>query len=283
MTLEQRITALAQAVGADIKALYETIMNPNFRQYQHQLFTSSGTWTVPAGVNMIWVDAVGGGDGGAGGFASAESGGGGAGGQGMIPFVMYRFPVVPGESLSISVGDGGVGGAVGARGGLGGTSRILGSIHRLSTVTSGSIGPGAAPGTATLGGAANAIQSIYAPFYTGETIRAAGGTNAIKSSASGSGGAPATAGSAAGGAQLNGEPQWYKAGGNAVGNLGGGGTGAGNIYGVGGKGGNGGQAGEDAPTMYNGLPSYGGSGGGGGCNAPGGNGAPGMVRIYWLG
>ena len=274
MTLEQRITALAQAIAADIKALNEQIMNPNFRQYQHQLFTSSGTWTVPDGVNMIWVDAVGGGDGGAGGYASATSGGGGAGGIPTIPFVMCRFPVTPGETLAITVGAGGIGGAVGARGGLGGITKILGSLHALSTNNSISAGPGPSPGTATAGGAATVMQTGYRPLHTGEVVAIC---------TAGSGGAPGSGGGGAIGGQIAGQPQWYRPGGAAVGNLGGGGAGGGNLFGVSGAGGAGGSAGEDAPTYYTGYPIFGGCGGGGGANAAGGNGAPGMARIYWAG
>jgi len=61
--------------------------------------------------------------------------------------------------------------------------------------------------------------------------------------------------------------------GSAGNGLGGGGSGGNSLYGTGGAGGNGGVAGADAT-------GYGAGGGGGGGNAPGGNGAPGFIRIY---
>src|SRR5512137_1076121 len=66
-------------------------------------FTASGTWTAPAGVTSVTVEAWGGG--GAGGRASTSGykGGGGAGGQ----YVIAVAIVVPGTNYAIGVGAGG--------------------------------------------------------------------------------------------------------------------------------------------------------------------------------
>lgn len=81
--------------------------------YKHQLFTSSGSFTVPAGVHRILVTLQGGGgSGGSGGASDASQSsfdfaiGGGGGGAGEI---MWRVPqrVTPGASYSLTVGAGG--------------------------------------------------------------------------------------------------------------------------------------------------------------------------------
>ena len=66
-----------------------------------QSFTSSGTFSVPSGVSAVTVLVVAGG----GGSQSQHAGGGGAGG------LIYRpgFPVTPGGTVTVTVGDGGVG------------------------------------------------------------------------------------------------------------------------------------------------------------------------------
>ena len=86
------------------------------------LFTNSGIFTVPAGVNIVWVSLVGGGSGGGGtdGFVPriANGGGGGSGD------VHYRVPVsvTPGEAVNITIGGGGLGGTSGGGSGAGGVS-----------------------------------------------------------------------------------------------------------------------------------------------------------------
>lgn len=84
-----------------------------------QEFTSSSSWTAPAGVTVATVLLVGGG--GAGGGANANTnhrtGGGGGGGQ----VVLATVPVTPGVSYTITLGAGGTG-ASAANGGKGGDS-----------------------------------------------------------------------------------------------------------------------------------------------------------------
>lgn len=288
MTLEQRITALAQAIGADIKDLYAQLMNPNFRQYHHQLFTTSGTWTVPAGVNLIWVDMVGGGGGGGGGHASATTGGGGGGGPSGVWFRWYPCVVVPGETLSVTIGAGGAGGSVGVSGGSGGDTVLSGGTDRLATHTSGfgfagSATNGGASASAghgntgpTGGGIAGTVVSMssiapYAPRYAGDVFNI--------QQRGGSGGGPGYAGGESSFGMTMTASSVYKAGGTASGSagtgMGGGGAGSCSLWGIGGNAGNAGSAGGSAS-------GYGAGGGGGGCNAAGGAGTPGLLRIYWL-
>lgn len=70
------------------------------------------TWEVPAGVTSADVLVVGGGGGGAGAYSSYTYGGGGGGGGGA--FRADAYPLIPGSSMSITVGEGGSGGGVSA-------------------------------------------------------------------------------------------------------------------------------------------------------------------------
>jgi hypothetical protein len=72
-------------------------------------FTSSGTWTVPAGVTSVDVLVIAGGGGGGG-----DTGGGGGGG-GFKHNSSYS--VTPSANLSVTVGGGGAGGSTGGGGG----------------------------------------------------------------------------------------------------------------------------------------------------------------------
>lgn len=94
-----------------------------------ETFTSSGTFTVPAGVTSITVEGYGGG--GAGGGSTSAGfififpfgrGGGGGGGGGFASSVLS---VTPGQTISVNVGSGGVG-VSGNNGGAGGNSFLSG-------------------------------------------------------------------------------------------------------------------------------------------------------------
>ncbi len=86
-----------------------------------QLFTSSGTFTVPAGVFTVWVSMCGGGGGGAGGcinststfnyYAQGIGFGVGGGGGGADAVIAQSVAVTPGSSIAVTVGSGGSGGA----------------------------------------------------------------------------------------------------------------------------------------------------------------------------
>lgn len=74
-----------------------------------QTFNNTQNWTVPSGVNGIWVHLVGGGGGGTARINSNSlNGTGGAGGNATIGFT----PVTPGETIGITIGAGGTGGVV---------------------------------------------------------------------------------------------------------------------------------------------------------------------------
>ncbi len=85
-----------------------------------QRFTSSNTWTKPAGVTHVYMEVIGAGGGGAGGTGANTGGGGGGGGsnrtQKMVPASSC------GATESVTVGAGGTGGADTVDGGNGGDS-----------------------------------------------------------------------------------------------------------------------------------------------------------------
>lgn len=264
----------------------------NSRRWQSRLFTSSGTWTVPADVGVIWIDGCSGGAGGGGGFASATSGGGGAGGSSSPGYVQHHLPVAPGETLTLTIGAGGAGGAVGGNAGVAGVTAVTGTISGLvidcgsrggfGTATTGAAGPiqGATTGEPqTTAGVNNAAQFLTtAGTVYPYTPRYAGMNSAVTQAGCGGGGPGYAGGASYCGARMN--LGGVAAGGGtptgSPGNgLGGGGSGGNGLYGTCGAGGNGGAAGANAT-------GYGAGGGGGGGNAPGGNGSPGFIRIYCL-
>lgn len=83
-----------------------------------QLFTSSGTFTVPAGITQVWVTMCGGGGGGAGGGNGSGTSGGGSGGW----YYMQPITVTSGQLIAVTVGNGGSAGAANSNGGTGGTT-----------------------------------------------------------------------------------------------------------------------------------------------------------------
>jgi len=106
-----------------------------------QSFTSSGTFSVPSGVTAVNTLVVAGGGGG-GGFG----GGGGAGG------LIYRplFPVTPGGTVTVTVGDGGAGANSDNSPGIGSTGQD--SVFGTLTAKGGGYGGGQSPKSGGAGG-----------------------------------------------------------------------------------------------------------------------------------
>ena len=87
-----------------------------------QLYTSSGTFTVPIGVSFVMVELWGAGGGGGCGYGYGGSGGGGAGGC----YKKSYLDVISGELINVTIGSKGIGGS-GGGGGTKGGDTIFGS------------------------------------------------------------------------------------------------------------------------------------------------------------
>lgn len=140
-----------------------------------QILTTSGTFTVPAGVNTLFVRLWGGGGGGGGGknfggspipaYSSGGAGGGGA-------YLQTSFATTPGASISFIAG---IGGGVGSTGS--GTAGVPGKATSFGTLIANPGEGGGAGGSvssgqtapAGLGGAATALTGALALPGMGRT------------------------------------------------------------------------------------------------------------------
>lgn len=254
-----------------------------YSNFDFEVFTTSGTFEVPLGVDEVDVLIVGGGGGGGrGGAANAGGGGGGAGGVRIVT----EIAVTPGDSIAVVVGAGGAGGVNGGteRGSNGGDSSFGSEIalggggggYVAVNATNGGSGGGAGnggapnsmPGTGTAGQGNDGGTGVH-PSTTGG---AGGGGGA---GAAGSNGTASVAGAGGGGVQPIGfSLDWFGGGGGA------GGSSGTATAGAGGQGGGG--AGGFGTVGQAGAANTGGGGGGGGIgNSSGGAGGSGIVIVRW--
>jgi len=173
-----------------------------------QIFTSSGTFTVPSGITTVYITMVAGGAGGGGG---TTSGGGGGAGEWIIN---EPLTVTPSAELTVTIGAGGDGGSD-AQDGNDGADTVFDSL----TVAKGLKGTRGSPGVGGNGGATSDV--FDASGTTAGSKKQGGGNGADSSGNNGGGGGGSRFGSGgAGGASASGS--------NATGNGGGGGGGGGN-------------------------------------------------------
>lgn len=168
------------------------------------------TWTVPAGVTTITVQAWGGGGGGGGGGGDWTSGGGGGGGGG---YAQKDFSVTSGQTYQIMVGKWGDGGS--SYSGIGGTGTTLGLSGGNSQfgssllIANGGEGGQSNFGVCTgssggRGGTSSTTGAIVVAggnggYGSGCTGQGTGGTGGIAPSENGGNGAGANGGGNAGG------------------------------------------------------------------------------------
>jgi hypothetical protein len=239
------------------------------------VFTSSGTWTVPAGISSVDVLVVAGGGGGAG----NAGGGGGAGGV----IRNTAFAVTPAASITVTIGAGGSGTTT-SNGGDGGNS-VFGSLTAIGGGGGGTYATnGRAGGSGGGGGSGEAGDSNSASGGAGTGGQGYAGAHGQQGDAGGSptpdlgggGGGSGGAGDISGG----GPPTYHFGNAYAAGGGGGG-------WQDGGTPGGGAWAGDGASGNANGDPAFantgsGGGGGGGYAGNSGGNGGSGVVIVNWV-
>ncbi|MCD4483061.1 hypothetical protein LQR31_01035 [Chromobacterium vaccinii] len=159
-----------------------------------KLFTTDGTFTVPADVTTIYVSGTGGGGGGSGKATSSDPYGG-AGGGGAEAVLAKEIAVKPGTSLTITIGKGGSGGAAGLAGVSGGATSFgdLLTLKGGGGATAAGNTPNSQGGIAggNGGNAGGDYASSSVPGSGGGTIFGAGGScgaNGVKGGLYGGGG-----------------------------------------------------------------------------------------------
>lgn len=131
-----------------LKVFYLIAFLLSFGLLDAQVYDSSGSYTVPAGVSNIKVTAWGGGGGGG---SRTTNGGGGGGGAGAYSYA--EIPVTQGQVVTITIGNGG---AAGSAGGdttvaIGSTTYVLakGGSGVANNTTTGGVGGQASAGIGT--------------------------------------------------------------------------------------------------------------------------------------
>lgn len=208
---------------------------------QKQVFTGSGTFTIPTGTLSTTVfkfTVVGGGGGGGGANTTANRPGANGGGSGATA-IRWLSGLTVGNTITITVGAGVSGGSSGTNGTAGNSSTLTSGTQTITTVTGGGGGAGATSGS---------NQAM------------AGGGTATNGDINVSGGFGMLADTLGTGTQLT------SGGCGGASSMGGGGAG-------------GGSGGNNSGSNANAYGS--GGGGGSGVGSPGGNGAAGIIIVEW--
>lgn len=244
------------------------------------LTVGSGTFTIPTGIQNLYIQMWGGGGGGGQGIISSAacSGGGGGASGSYISFMLNNITTNNISSFTYSVGAGGVGGAFAGLGGQGadGSNTSITINNITVTVNGGGGGPRGKVGVNSGGGATpTALTNTFTYLQYGDGVAGASG---VSGAAGGAGSVATTSwapGSGGAGGGISGTTTL--SGGNGGGSLQLGGGNIGN--GTGGAGnataGSTGTAGSGYLSATITIPGAGGGGGGNGAGASGIGGAGG--------
>jgi PKD repeat protein len=236
-------------------------------------FTSSGTWTAPAGVTSVDYCVVAGGGGG-----GRYGGGGGAGGF----LTSSGYAVISGNSYTVTVGSGGAGSTNSNNKGTNGANSVFATITAIGGGGGGSTNNGIGAAGGSGGGGVRSGNAGGAGTAGQGNAGGAGSTSGGNYYGGGGGGSGGTGVAASGTVAGNGGAG-SSCSINGVTYAGGGGGGA-NSAGTAGTATNGGGAGGDGAAGSNAQANTGGGGGGGGysgSNYNGGNGGSGIVIIRY--
>ena len=257
-----------------------------------QEFTSSGTWTKPAGKSAVYVFAVGAGGGGAsGGRGNSDTGPGGSGGNGGVVACKWLVASTLAGTVSVTIGAGGAGGTAIVAGttSVDGITGTDGGNTTFGTALTAHGGFGGVFGPSTGGQSTTRPQGISEGGFTSDVTGTAGGTVDTNTVSAGdpayygaSGGLGASPvknailaferpGGGGGGGRASSSTLTYGGG------AGGRGFGASGTVPAGGAGGSSVAGGAGTAGSVNGAIGIGGGGGGAAYNAQGGAGGAGYV------
>ena len=155
-------------------AIWQLLTDNRLRGYQ--VFTASGTFTVPAGVTLIRAAAIGGGG------AGSGCGGHGGGGGGAGNLATGSFAVTPGQQVTITIGAG-ASSAPGVTGGTTSIGALLSATGGTGGASSGAPGTGSATGGTGGAGGGSGTQGAtpsstpLALFYVQSLSTMAGNTD----------------------------------------------------------------------------------------------------------
>jgi len=213
--LQENICKAIEAAGIVLIAGdYDQLTHAITKLHGKQAFTSSGSFTVPAGVTKIYISGCGGGGGGGGAGGSTSTpnsaGGGGGGGSGQA-IIQVPYVVTPGQVISVTIAAGGTAGAGAASGGTGGNagnggSTVVGALVTLAGGSGGTGGGNASPPSGGNGGSGYPQGSYggdgpapYGGAGAGGPFGGGGGSARAASSDSYSGLSPSGCGTGGGG------------------------------------------------------------------------------------
>jgi len=165
-----------------------TQQNTAFVGGRAQVFTSSGTFTVPTGVSAAKITVVGGGGGGGSKTGSGTYGGCGGGGGGGVA-VLYTTGLTPGASVSVTVGSGGAAATAGGTSSFGAFCSATGGAAGANSTSSGVNGDGGAGGA----GSSGTINISGGPGGKGNSTASCCSAAAVGGSGGGAGAGDSTA------------------------------------------------------------------------------------------